>query len=148
MIDGGSDTSVVIRRRIDATREELFDAWLDPDGMKEWMCPGDILSAEIHIEARVGGKLTIVMRGPSESYEHHGEFKTIERPSKIAFSWLAKATQWRPTLVTVEFVEVGEHITELVLTHDELPPGEAREQYRGGWNQIVAQLEQYIHMSH
>jgi uncharacterized protein YndB with AHSA1/START domain len=29
---------VFIRRQIRATRQELFDAWTDPEGMREWMC--------------------------------------------------------------------------------------------------------------
>ena len=148
MIAEDENNRVVIRRRIEATREELFDAWIDPDGLKEWMCPGDIVSAEVRVEARVGGKLTIIMRGPLESYEHHGEFKVIERPSKVQFSWIAKATDWLPTLVTVELFEVGENMTELVLTHEEIPRSEVSEQYRGGWGQIITRLEQYIRTRH
>lgn len=135
---------VVIRRRMEATREELFDAWTDPDGMKGWMCPGDIISAEVQMEVRVGGSLLIVMQGPAESCEHRGEFKIVERPSKLAFSWMAKATDWRPTLVTVEFFEVGENETELVLTHENFPSQEARDRHQGGWGQIVARLEQHL----
>jgi uncharacterized protein YndB with AHSA1/START domain len=142
--DDNQENKVVIRRRIEATREELFDAWVDPEGMKAWMCPGNITSAEVHLEARVGGKLVIIMRGPVQSFEHHGEFKIIDRPSKLAFSWLAKATDWRPTLVTIELFEINENLTELVLTHEELPRTEVREQYRGGWQQILAGLEEYI----
>src|SRR5882724_12475299 len=37
---------VVIRRRMPAPREVVFEAWIDPEGMQEWMCPGDVVSAE------------------------------------------------------------------------------------------------------
>ena len=30
---------VVVRRVIPAAREEVFNAWLDPAGMTEWMLP-------------------------------------------------------------------------------------------------------------
>lgn len=36
-------------------REIVFDAWIDPKGIHEWMCPGDALSAEATLDVRVGG---------------------------------------------------------------------------------------------
>jgi uncharacterized protein YndB with AHSA1/START domain len=138
------DKRVVIRRRIAATREELFDAWIDPEGMKEWMCPGDIVSAEVQLDARVGGSLLIVMRGPTESHEHRGEFKVVERPSKLVFSWTGKTTAWLITRVTVEFFQVSENESELVLTHENFPSKEVRDRHLGGWSRIVTLLEQYI----
>jgi uncharacterized protein YndB with AHSA1/START domain len=138
------DKRLVIRKRIEATREELFDAWTDPESMQEWMCPGDIESAEVEMEARVGGKLLIVMKGPTESHEHRGEVTIVERPSKLAFSWTGKGTDWRLTLVTVEFFEVSENETELVLTHENFPSKEVRDRHQGGWSKIVTLLEQHI----
>jgi uncharacterized protein YndB with AHSA1/START domain len=141
------DKRVAIRRRIKATREELFDAWIDPEGMKEWMCPGDIASAEVQMDARVGGSLLIVMRGPTETHEHRGEFKVVERPTKLVFSWTGKTTEWLITLVTVEFFEVSESESELVLTHENFPSKEVRDRHQSGWSQIVTLLEQYIRVS-
>ena len=36
--------AVTIRRKIEATPEELFDAWLDPESVVEWMRPNGIPS--------------------------------------------------------------------------------------------------------
>jgi len=135
---------VIIRKRIPATREELFDAWIDPVGMRDWMCPGNIESAEVHIEPRVGGSLLIIMRGLTGRVEHRGEFKIIERPAKLAFTWIAKATRWRPTLVTIEFLKISANETELVLTHQDIPISDVRDQYRDGWNQIIDRLRQFL----
>ena len=146
MTAGENENKITIRKRIAGTREELFDAWTDPEGMKEWMCPGDIISADVQIDACVGGQLLIVMRGPTESYEHRGEFTIVERPSKLAFTWTAKATDWETTLVTIEFFEISEGETELVLTHERFPNKEVVDQYRGGWSQVVDRLEQHLHV--
>ncbi len=138
-------TKLVIHRRIAATREELFDAWTDAQGMREWMCPGNILSVEVRMDLRVGGSLLIVMRDAHKTYEHGGEFTIIERPGKLAFTWIAKATDFQPTLVTVELVAVSESETDLVLTHERFQRTEVTGQYRGGWGQIVDRLETYLH---
>ena len=135
---------VFIRRQIRATRQELFDAWTDPEGMREWMCPGNIVSADVQIDPCVGGHLIIIMRDPTDVFEHRGEFTVVDRPSKLAFTWIAKSTDLRPTLVTVEFFEVTATESELVLTHLEIPRKEVSDQYQGCWSQIVTRLEQYI----
>ena len=46
----GDAEAIVIRRRIAASRDDVFDAWTDATGMRLWMCPGDIVSADVHLE--------------------------------------------------------------------------------------------------
>jgi uncharacterized protein YndB with AHSA1/START domain len=136
--------TVVIRRRIAATREELFDAWTNADGMRDWMCPGNIRSVEVRMEPRVGGSLLVIMRDPDKTYEHKGQFTIVDRPSRLAFTWIADATDMQPTLVTVEFVRATELETDLILTHERFPRQEVSDQYRRGWSQIAARLEAYL----
>ena len=33
---------LIVRRRMPAPREIVYEAWIDPDGIHEWMCPGDV----------------------------------------------------------------------------------------------------------
>jgi uncharacterized protein YndB with AHSA1/START domain len=136
--------AIIIRRRIAATRDEVFDAWTDADGMRLWMCPGNIVSAVVHLDVRVGGALRVIMQGPTGTYEHWGEFTTIDRPFKLAFTWCAKATGSVPTLVTVELFETPNGHCDLVLKHEKFPGPDAREEYRGGWGQIVTRLEAFL----
>lgn len=140
-----SDTNkVVIRRRLRATSHELFDAWTDAEGMRAWMCPGNILSVEVQLEPRVGGALLVIMRDANKTYEHRGEFLVVQRPLKMSFTWIAAATDHQPTVVTVEFMPINDSETELVLTHERFPKKEVSDQYRGGWGQIVNRLCAYL----
>jgi len=136
--------AVVIRKRIAATRDEVFKAWTDADGMRSWMCPGDTLSAVVELDLRVGGALRIVMQSATESFEHRGEFVAVQPPAKLAFTWSAKATGFRPTLVTVDFIEAEDGHCDLVLTHERLPRPDVKDQYRGGWDQIVTRLARFL----
>jgi uncharacterized protein YndB with AHSA1/START domain len=135
---------VVVRRRIAATREELFDAWIDPEGMRQWMCPGDVVSADVRLEPRVGGALFILMKSPTQTHEHSGEFRVVDRPSKLAFTWTASNLDGQVTLVTVEFLEVSGDETELILTHELIPRKEVSDRYQSGWTKIVEHLEKYL----
>jgi uncharacterized protein YndB with AHSA1/START domain len=132
--------TVEIRRLIRATPEELFDAWIDPDGMRTWMCPGDVVSADIRMEPRIGGSLSILMRTPTQTHEHTGEFRAVERPSKLAFTWTAANLDGQITLVTVQFLKVSGSETEMVLTHERIPRKEVRDRYQSGWAKIAGLL--------
>ena len=136
--------AVVIRRRIAATRDEVFDAWIDAEGMASWMCPGSITSAVVQLDPRVGGALRVVMHGPDGAFEHWGEFTAVVRPSKLAFTWYAKATDFLPTLVTVELFDADNGHCDLVLTHERIVRPDSREQYRGGWTHVVTRLDEFL----
>lgn len=59
--------TVTVKRLLPASREEVFDAWLDAGGMREWMRPGPVSDCAVTLEPRLGGRFNIVMRSP------HGE---------------------------------------------------------------------------
>ena len=130
--------TLVVRRLLPAPREQVFAAWLDPVSLAQWMCPGDVTSARVEIEPRVGGKLRIVMMRGQDGIEHQGEYLLIEPPSRLSFSWISAYTDLMPTVVTVELAERGAH-TELVLMHRRLP-AERVDAHRQGWTDIVRKL--------
>jgi uncharacterized protein YndB with AHSA1/START domain len=134
---------LVVRKAILAPREEVFAAWIDPESMRHWMCPGDILTAEAHLDPRVGGAYRIVMKGPSGEHDHSGEYLVVDPPSKLVFTWTSKGTDDRPTLVTVDLVERGDGC-ELVLTHERFPHAESMRHHKGGWGQIVERLAGHL----
>ncbi len=140
------ELTLVVRRLIPATREEVFAAWTDPDSMAEWMCPGDIRSATAKLDVRVGGKLHIVMKGDDIDYEHTGQYRVVEPPSKLAFTWISKGTDHQPTLVTVELLELGRWC-ELVLTHENFVKPDAVQKHKGGWTSIAGKLAAYFEKS-
>ena len=132
---------LVVRRVLRVPRARVFAAWLDPALMSRWMCPGDMHSATVELDPRVGGKFRIVMHGRGD-VEHWGEYLVIEPPARLSFTWISANTERRPTVVTVELFERGTD-TELVLTHRRLPPDQV-ESHRQGWTDIVAKLEQVL----
>src|ERR1700730_1430991 len=134
-----SALTLVVRRLIPATCEEVFAAWIDPASVAEWMCPGNVRSATAELDVRVGGKLHIVMKGDGEEYDHTGEYCVVQPPAKLVFTWISKGTDLQPTLVTVELMELGQWC-ELVLTHEKFVKPEAVQKHKGGWTSIVEKL--------
>jgi uncharacterized protein YndB with AHSA1/START domain len=94
--------TVTIRKMLAASCEEVFDAWLDAAGMREWMCPGPVTSCEVTLEPRVGGRFRIVMTAPEVKFMNTGEFRVLDRPAKLQFTRASSRWAYRETLVTVE----------------------------------------------
>jgi uncharacterized protein YndB with AHSA1/START domain len=135
--------TVTIRKKLPASREEVFDAWLDAEGMRQWMRPGSVADCEAVLDPRVGGRFRIVMKAPGAEYVNHGEFLLLERPSKLVFTWISSRWANQETLVTVELHARGPEC-ELVLTHERFPTEYSVQQLETGWGQILEKLSGYI----
>ena len=133
---------LVVRRQIAVPRERVFAAWLDSESLAHWMRPGSLTHATVTVDPRVGGRFRILMEGAAEAHEHVGEYLAIEPPSLLSFTWISKATDHKPTVVTIEFHERGTG-TELVLTHRQLAP-KAIQGHREGWTDIVRLLDEAL----
>ena len=135
-----ASAAVVVRRTIAASAEELFDAWLDPQALALWMRPGTIQSTVAQVEARVGGNYEITMQGTSGPIVHKGVYRIIERPIRLAFTWITAFTENRETLVTVDFIRLGQR-TEVVVTHEQLPES-ALPSHHKGWTSGLEHLDE------
>ena len=134
---------VVIRRRMPAPRELVFEAWIDPKGIREWMCPGDVVSAEATLDVCVGGSFRVVMRGKDREHVHTGTYRVVERPSKLVFTWSASETPGEMTLVTVELHAHGDEC-ELILTHEGFPKADVARSYESGWGTIADKFAAHL----
>lgn len=144
MTTGGAPRDrLVVRKIIPASREEVFAAWIDPESIRDWMCPGETVTAEARLDPRVGGSYRIVMKSPTREVDHTGEYLVVEPPAKLVFTWISNSTGNQPTLVTVELFERG-GACELVLTHERFTNAEAVRRHQGGWSQIVDKLAAHL----
>ncbi len=134
---------VVARRRMPAPREVVFEAWIDPKGIHEWMCPGDVVSAEASLDVRVGGSFRIVMRSKDREHVHIGTYQVVEPPSKLVFTWSGAESPGEMMLVTVEFFPHGDE-SELVLTHERLLKADVAKRYEAGWGTIAEKFAAYL----
>jgi uncharacterized protein YndB with AHSA1/START domain len=134
---------IVARRRMPAPREIVYEAWTDPEGMREWMCPGDVVSAEAVLDVRVGGSFRIVMKGKTQVHEHTGTYQIVDAPAKLAFTWCAIESPADITLVTVEFIPHGDE-SDLVITHDRFTDSDLARRYETGWGTIARKFADYL----
>jgi len=133
---------VSIRRTMPAPREVVYEAWIDPHGIREWMCPGDAISAEAVLDVRVGGSYRIVMKSKEREYVHTGVYQVVEPNAKLVFTWTQEGNEVT-TLVTVEFLARGGE-SELLLTHERFTQADAAKRYQSGWGTIAQKLAAFL----
>ena len=134
---------IQVRRRIPAPREVVYEAWIDPKGLREWMCPGDVISAEATLDVRVGGSFRITMRSKERVHEHVGTYRVVEPPATLSFTWSAVENPDEITLVTVEFADQGD-ACELVITHERFTKADIAQRYEMGWGTIATKFASYL----
>ena len=135
---------LTVTRTIAAKRSELFEAWLSPEALKEFIRPGPNMSVPIaEVDAQVGGKFLIVMRVGDTDLEHRGEYKEISKHDRLVFTWLSEMTIPNST-VTIDFRDVGDGETEITLHHVGFPSEETRNNHDGGWALILESLSNQV----
>lgn len=137
------ETTVVVKKVLKADRDTLFRAFSDPEIMRRWFFAGESgWSADVANEFKVGGQYRIDMHdADGKTWSHWGEYREIDRPHKIVFTWNSESVE--RTEVSVEFREATGG-TEVILTHEFLPDEEQREDHRGGWNGCLRNLERAL----
>jgi uncharacterized protein YndB with AHSA1/START domain len=118
----------------------VFDAWLDANALVQFMRPGPTMTCDVINDPRVGGRFLITMMGEGQVHPHGGEYRTIDRPRKLVFTWFSKGTAMNESVVTVELKAISGGKTELTLTHVGLPEKQI-EPHTGGWSRIVELLD-------
>lgn len=131
---------VRLERMLPSPIEDVFAAWTDPQAMAQWLSPTG--RAEVEADVRVGGRLRVVMVGDGRRIEHTGEYREVDPPRRLVFSWISPYTGGEPSLVTVRLTAESDTETHLVLVHEHLP-ADAVESHGGGWSGILDNLERY-----
>lgn len=137
------DSTLTVKRVIEADPETLFEALTNPEIMKRWFYASDESgwSATVENNFREGGRYKIDMHGPEETYSHQGIYKEIIPNEKIVFSWNSPFVTG--TVVTISLSKVNGG-TEVSLKHEFLPNEEEKKKHTQGWTQILENLDQVL----
>ncbi len=100
---------LLVRRVLKASPERLFDAWTQPEQLRQWWGPRPVTCVEAEVDLRVGGHYRIANRLPGgDLLWIVGTFETIEPPRKLVYTWSVESREAAskdadPSRVTVRF---------------------------------------------
>ena len=108
-----------VQRIMPAPPEVVFDEWLDPESLADWMCPRPSRCVAITVEPHVGGRVRFDVNTLGELVLITGQFLAVDRPSLLQFTWSHSgwADPTASSVVTVEFAPHGESQTLMSIEH-------------------------------
>jgi uncharacterized protein YndB with AHSA1/START domain len=134
-----SAPTVLVEKLVPAPPQVVFDAWLDAEALRRFMCPAPGSSvSRVECDPRVGGKFLIMMNVGGQDLPHSGEYLEIERYTRLAFTWRS-AFAGEGSRVTLRFSEAAGGQTRVTLEHVGLTDAEIRGRHHEGWSRILAE---------
>lgn len=132
-------TDLRLERIFEASAEEVFDAWTNPEVLRRWWAADPTWVTPVaEVDLRVGGRYRLSMEDPATGATHTvgGEYSEVRRPERLVYSWCWEGSDGQPdphvSTVTVEFLSEGGRTT-VVLEHSHLASSESRDRHREGW---------------
>jgi len=139
------DTTLVVRRIIQAAPERLFKAWTEPEQLKKWWGPQSVTCVDAEVDLRIGGRYRIANQFPDGKVLWiSGEFQVIEPPHKLAYTWRIGPDSLPAELVTVTFEPRPAGATEVIVVHERIPNKNARDRHEQGWFGCLDGLAKYL----
>ena len=146
---------VVITRTFPAGIERMWRAFTEKEEMLKWYSPVNMTTPTVDVDLRIGGKYAITMEydETGEQVTVRGEFKIIEKPTKLVYTWKWDGSDMEVTEVTIMFHESTKDETMVTLIHSgfSLHPTEndiknnwTHETHKGGWTTAFEKLEKLI----
>jgi uncharacterized protein YndB with AHSA1/START domain len=126
---------LTVTRTIAATPAEGFDVWLDSRS------PGSpwFGVARAIVQPVVDGLFYHVVHFEGHDWAHYGRFVALERPRRIAHTWVSEATRGLESLVELHFEAQGEQ-TLVTLRHSNVPDDEMGRRHEQGWGFVLGAI--------
>ncbi len=151
MTPESTSRAVRLQRVIPAPPAQVYRAWLEPDLLRRWLAPGDLVVTRVEVDERVGGSFRVWQghdNQPGGGFE--GQIVELIPDSRIVLRWamVGPARMDGPmfdSLLTVTFSGSSDDGTTLTLVHEELDAlWEAMPDVAGnvglGWDLVIDKL--------
>lgn len=135
-------------RLFDATPEEIWDAWTNPDEAAQWWHPRGMTTPRdsVSIDARVGGTYTYTMVDDTtgDAYPTGGVYREVEPHTRLSFTWGNPGDDPDETpLVTVTIEDVGD-LTRLTFDLRGVDGMPGDDSFHDGWESALDELVDHL----
>jgi len=147
-ITHGKMHDVKIKRLLKGSREKVFAAFSEKERLLQWYSPSpDIILDVLLFNFEVDGQYRFCYVMPDGSAPVlTGVYDVIVPEKELGFTWVwefSQPSEGAQNYVHIEFIE-KEAMTEVVLTHQNLPSEEACVEHAEGWKRSLDRLEKTL----
>ncbi len=149
---GPTDGQTLVKTRvIDAPRELVFKAWVDPERLRQWWGPKGFTNPVCEVDPRPGGAIRIHMRGPDGTiYPMTGVYQEVLEPERLVFTSAALDADGKPMfeiLNVVTFIPQGKQTKLIVEARVTMTTSAAAPYLAGmdeGWSLSLDRLAAFV----
>jgi uncharacterized protein YndB with AHSA1/START domain len=141
-------------RVIRAPRARVYEAWTNPEIMKQWFGPAGMYCPNASSDARVGGAYSMEAQPTPEAIAADpacadrggiatGRYTKVVPNELLQFTW---DPSWNPgelSLVTVSLKD-ADGGTEITILHENFTSEQSRDGHNRGWASILDKLTQTL----
>ena len=135
-----------LERVLQAPRERVFAACVEPENLAEWWGPAGFTATRIDLDARAGGRYRITMQPPDgEAFHLSGAYSEVDPPRRLVytFEWEEPDPDDQETVVRLSFLDDREG-TKLVLDHGPFATEARYALHEAGWTETLERLTQFL----
>ena len=142
------DREFTLTRVVNAPRDLVFRAFIEPERMKHWWAPRGFTMLSCALDLREGGKWRMRIRSDATGavQAEEGVYREIREPERLVFTqaWVrSNGELTRQTLVTVTFTErLGR--TEVNFRQEDFATAAACQSHEEGWGSSLGLLTEYF----
>lgn len=147
-----SERELIISRLIHAPRERVFEAWTNPELLKQWFAPLPFTTPKAELDVRPGGANLIVMRGPDgNEFPNRGVYLEVVKNERLVLTdaftkgWEPSEKPFMTVILTFED-ENGKTRYTARARHWTVADRETHEKmgFHEGWGKCTDQLEALV----
>jgi uncharacterized protein YndB with AHSA1/START domain len=143
-----TEFAVALTRTIPAPREEVYRAFLDPELLQRWFCPGEFAVVTASVDEHVGGRHVVEMLSPDGMrLAFESVIRDLVENERIVLDFAFVGPEPRDredTLLTVTLADAPGGGTEVRFDHERItlsPPDFDRPGVNAGWTSVLDKLE-------
>ncbi len=144
---GDEARALEIVRVFDAPRALVFQAWVDPERMKQWSAPHDYQIGHNEGDVRLGGRWRSSMVSKDEELWLGGVYLEAVENERLVFTHAWEDEDGKPgheTVVTVRFEDAGEGKTRMIFRQAFFDSVDSRDGHEGGWGECFDRLDDLL----
>ncbi|WP_045835955.1 SRPBCC domain-containing protein [Hyphomicrobium sp. 99] len=138
--------ALVFKRVISGSPDEIFEAWTQPELMRQWLAPGQNKVVDARTDVRVGGTFYIRSTAPDGTlHTIDGTYRDLDFGRRIVMTWSysgpVELLCKMETLLEIDLASAPGGQTSMTVVQTHITTPEAADGYREGWPTCFDKLE-------
>lgn len=141
--------NISISKSFQAPVSRLYQAWTNPEDLKNWWHPMGNELTDVTNELKEGGKVAYHFKadGSDENIEVSGTYEKVQPEQELRYSWIWQLPH-QPVgngdyVLNIRFEDKGEE-SELHVTQENFGSEEAIQPHKEGWEKALNDLKTYL----